>query len=539
MGAAEMSDHVRIGRGYFFLSLIAALCGVLLSLLMRVHLVWPQSRIFGEIKPEDYLAYMTVHGTLMVFFVLSVAPQNVFGNLVLPEMLGAKEMALPTLNRLSLWFTAVALMVTLASLFARGGAPGSGWTQYPPLSVFSAAQPGGGLGMDLWLFGIGVFCVATLLASINFTVTILKVRAPEMPLMRMPLPAWGWLIAALISLLAFSVLLAAVLLLFCDRHMGTSFFVPTQALVNQQLLQRKGGSPLIWQHLFWFFGHPEVYLAILPGMAVTSHMISNFSRRRVYGYRAMVTSLLAIGILGFMVWGHHMFTSGMSPFATIAFSALTVVIAVPSSLKVVNWLGTLWGGCIRLSTPMLFALGFVSLFVTGGLSGPILAQPLLDTYFHDTYFVVAHFHLIMGMAGMFGVFAATYFWFPQLSGGRLMNETLGRAHFWLSLIGAYCTFLPMHFLGMAGHPRRYSQLVGSAAYLQHLLPLQKFITLSALALMSAQLLFLVNVLVSWRHGKASDANPWQSPSLEWSQDGASSYDPYDYSRFASSTNASK
>jgi cytochrome c oxidase subunit 1 len=535
-----MSEHVRIGRGYFFLSLIAALCGVLLSLMMRVHLVWPQSRIFGEIKPEDYLAYMTVHGTLMVFFVLSVAPQNVFGNLVLPEMLGAKEMALPTLNRLSLWFTGAALLLTVSSLFVRGGAPASGWTQYPPLSVFSSAQPGGGLGLDLWLVGIAVFCVATLLASVNFAVTVLKMRAPAMPLMHMPLPVWAWLISALISLLAFSVLLAALILLLCDRHLGTSFFVPAQLLVNQQLIERKGGSPLLWQHLFWFFGHPEVYLAILPGMGVTSHLISNFSRRRVYGYRAMVVSLLAIGVLGFMVWGHHMFTSGMSPFATLAFSALTVVIAVPSSLKVVNWLGTLWGGIIQLSTPMLFALGFVSLFVTGGLSGPILAQPLLDTYFHDTYFVVAHFHLIMGMAAMFGIFAATYFWFPQLSGGKLMNEALGRAHFWLSLIGAYCTFLPMHFLGMAGHPRRYSQLAGSVGYLQHLLPLQKFITFSAIALMSAQMIFLLNVLVSWKRGILSDGNPWQSPSLEWSQDGAyDSYDPYDYSRFVSSTNASK
>ena len=540
MEAAKISEHVRVGRGYFFLSLLAALCGVALSLLMRVHVVWPQSRLFGEIKPEDYLAYMTVHGTLMVFFVLSVAPQSVFGNLVLPEMLGANAMALPMLNRMSLWFTGVALALTIASLLVPGGAPGSGWTQYPPLSAFPSAQPGGGVGMDLWLTAIAVFCVATLLGSINFAVTILKMRSPEMALMRMPLPAWAWLVSALISLLAFSVLLAAISLLFCDRHLDTSFFIPSQSLINQQLTERKGGSPLLWQHLFWFFGHPEVYLAILPGMGLTSHLISNFSRRRVYGYRAMVASLLAIGVLGFMVWGHHMFTSGMSPFASIAFSALTVVIAVPSSLKVVNWLGTLWGGSIQLSTPMLFALGFVSMFVIGGLSGPILAQPLLDTYFHDTYFVVAHFHLVMGMAAMFGIFGATYFWFPQLSGGRLMNETLGRAHFWLSLLGAYCTFIPMHFLGMAGHPRRYSQIAGSASYLQHLLPVQKFITYSAIILMSAQFIFLVNVFISWRRGRVSNGNPWLSPSLEWSQDGASAiYDPYDYSRFVSSTNASK
>jgi cytochrome c oxidase subunit 1 len=396
------------------------------------------------------------------------------------------------------------------------------------------------LGLDLWLAGISLFCIASTLAAINVASTIVKMRSPQVTLMRMPLPAWAWLVTSLITLLAFSVLLAAAILLFCDRHLGTSFFVPAQSLINGQVITRKDGSPLLWQHLFWFFGHPEVYLAILPGMGVTSHLLSTFARKRVYGYRAMVTSLIAIGVLGFMVWGHHMFSSGMSPFGTIAFSALTIVIAVPSSVKVVNWLGTLWGGSIRLTTPMLFSLGFISLFITGGLSGPILAQPMLDTYFHDTYFVVAHFHLIMGMAAMFGIFAATYFWFPQLSGGRLMSERLGQAHFWFTIIGAYATFLPMHFLGIAGHPRRYAQIEGSAAFLQPMLPLQKFITLSAIMLMSAQLIFLWNVFVSWRRGAMAGANPWQSPSLEWTQHGANpEYDPYDYSRFVSSSPASK
>jgi cytochrome c oxidase subunit 1 len=275
-------------------------------------------------------------------------------------------------------------------------------------------------------------------------------------------------------------------------------------------------------------------------MGLTSHLISTFTGRRIYGQRVMVVSLWAIGVLGFMVWGHHMFTSGMSPFSTMAFSAMTVVIAVPSSLKVVNWLGTLRGGNIRFTTPMLFSLGFVSLFITGGLSGPVLAQPLLDTYFHDTYFVVAHFHLIMGMAAVFGIFAATYFWFPQLSGGRRMSETLGHAHFWLTFIGAYCTFVPMHFLGLAGHPRRYSQLAGSADYLQHLLPVQQFITVSATILMAAQLVFLWNLAVSWRKGALASENPWQSNSLEWAPlDSAVEHDPYDYSRFSRSPHASK
>ena len=533
-------DYVRIGRAYFGISLVAVLAGIVLSLLMRVHLVWPQSRIFGEIKPEDYLAYLTIHGTLMVFFVLSVAPLNAFSNLVLPEMLGTRAMALPRVNQLGMWITGIALLPVLAALFVRGGAPGSGWTQYPPLSAIAVAQPGGGLGMDLWLVGIGLFCIGSTLAAINLIATILKMRSPQLPLMRMPLPAWGWLVASFISLLAFPVLLATLILLACDRHAGTSIFLPAQLLVNGTVISHKDGSPLLWQHLFWFFGHPEVYLAILPGMGLTSHVISTFTRRRIYGQRAMVISLWAIGVLGFMVWGHHMFTSGMSPFSTMAFSAMTVVIAVPSSLKVVNWLGTLRGGNVWFTTPMLLSLGFVSLFITGGLSGPMLAQPLLDTYFHDTYFVVAHFHLIMGMAAMFGIFAATYFWFPQLSGGRRMSEKLGHMHFWLTFIGAYCTFLPMHFLGLAGHPRRYAQLAGSAAYLQHLLPVQRFITISAIVLMTAQLVFLWNLAVSSRKGDRAGENPWRSNSLEWTQaDASGEHDPYDYSRFRASPQASK
>jgi cytochrome c oxidase subunit 1 len=511
------TDHEVIGRQYFFLSLAAVLVGIVLSLLMRWNIVWPGARVpfFGEIKPETYLAFLTIHGTMMVFFVLTTAPHNAFGNLILPAQIGARKMAFPLLNATSFWITAISFLVLLASLFVSGGASIAGWTQYPPLSAIEAAGPGLGAGMDLWLISIGLFCVASVLSSVNFLTTVLKLRADGMHLMRMPLTAWSWFVTAMLSLLAFSVLIGAASLLWCDRHYGTSFFVPAGLVVNGVAVNHRGGSPLLWQHLFWFFGHPEVYIAILPGMGVTSHVISTFSRKPVFGYRLMAYAMLGIGFMGFMVWGHHMFVSGMNPFYGFAFSLLTSAIAVPSSVKLVNWLGTLWGGRIRFTTPMLFSVGFISLFITGGLTGPILAQPALDMYLHDTYFVVAHFHMIMGMAAVFGLFAATYFWFPKLFPGRLMNESLGQWHFWFSLIGAYATFMPMHFLGLAGHPRRYAQVIGSAFYLQQLLPLQKWITIAAFVLAGAQMIFLWNFVSSALRAPRLLKNPWEATTLEW------------------------
>lgn len=520
-GGIFSTDHRQIGRQYFLLSLAAVLVGIVLSLLMRLHIVWPEAKLpfLGQIKPEQYLAYMTMHGTLMVFFVLSVAPQNAFGNLVLPQQIGARAMAFPRLNMLSFWTTLISFIVMVSALFVTGGGPMSGWTQYPPLSAIASAGTGQGLGTDLWIVSIAIFCVASLMSAVNFITTTLRGRAEGMSLMRMPLTVWSWFVTAMLTLLAFSVLLAAALLLFSDRHWGTSLYLPAGLVVNgAELTGHSGGSPLLWQHLFWFFGHPEVYIAILPGMGVTSHMLSTFSRKPVYGYRSMVYSLLAIGILGFMVWGHHMFVAGISPYAVMAFSTLTMVIAVPSSVKVINWLGTLRGGRIRFTVPLLFSVGFVSLFITGGLSGPILAQPAVDMYLHDTYFVVAHFHMIMGMAAVFAIFAATYFWFPLLFPDRLMNEQLGRAHFWLTFIGAYATFMPMHFLGLAGNPRQYSQIAGSAEYLQRLLPVHTFITISAFVLAAAQLIFLYNLVYSAMRGKFSGANPWEATTLEWEPD---------------------
>ena len=509
------TDHKIIGLQYFFLSLAAVLIGTLLSLLMRIHLVWPNLTIpfIGQIKPETYLQYLTMHGTLMVFFVLSTVPLSGFGNFFLPLQLGVSEMAFPRLNMLGFWITLLALLVLLAAFFVPGGASLAGWTQYAPLSAIPAAGPGQGMGTDLWLSSIGLFSIASVLSAINFLTTTIKLRAKGMHWMRMPLPCWTWFVAATLSLLAFSILLGAVILLLLDRNAGTSFFVPGGLIVSGQSVERSGGSPLLWQHLFWFFGHPEVYIAILPGMGITSHLLSVFSRKPVFGYRAMVGATIAIGALGFMVWGHHMFVSGMDPYAGFAFSALTTAIAVPSAIKTFNWLGTIWGGRLHFNTPLLFSIGFVSLFITGGLTGPILAQPALNIYVHDTYFVVAHFHLIMAMAGLFAVFAATHFWFPKMF-GRMMNERLGKLHFWTTFLGAYAIFLPMHLLGIAGHPRRYSELTG-VHYVTALIPLQRFITYAAILTISAQLIFLVNFFWSMFRGAAAGANPWQCTTLEW------------------------
>ena len=378
----------------------------------------------GEIKPETYLSLLTMHGTIMVFFVLTTAPQGGFGNYFLPIQIGAPDMAFPVLNMLSFWTTFVGFIVIIAAFFVTGGAPLHGWTGYPPLSALPNAGPGEQLGADLWITSIAIFCLASLMGALNFITTTLDLRAKGMTLMRMPLTVWSWFITAILGLLAFGVLLSAGILLLMDRNLGTSFYVPL-VVVNGQVMGHKGGSPLLWQHLFWFFGHPEVYIAILPGMGVASQVLSTFSRKPIFGYRAMVYAMLSIGFFGFMVWGHHMFMSGMSPYSAFAFSILTMCIGVPSAIKTFNWLGTMWKGHIRFDTPMLYAIGFVSLFVSGGLSGPFLAQPVLDIQLHDTYFVVGHFHLIMGVAAIFGIFAATYYWFPKMF-GRMMNEGLGQ-----------------------------------------------------------------------------------------------------------------
>jgi cytochrome c oxidase subunit 1 len=507
-------DHKVIGLQYYFLALVAVFVGMFLSVLMRFHMIWPTAvlPIIGEIKPETYLSLLTMHGTIMVFFVLTTAPQGGFGNYFLPIQIGAPDMAFPVLNMLSFWTTFVAFVVILAAFFVTGGAPLHGWTGYAPLSALTNSGPGEKLGADLWITSIAIFCIASLMGALNFITTTLDLRAKGMTMMRMPLTVWAWFVTAILGLLAFGVLLSAGILLLLDRNLGTSFYIPL-VVVNGQVMGHKGGSPLLWQHLFWFFGHPEVYIAILPGMGVASQLLSTFSRKPIFGYKAMVYAIMAIGFLGFMVWGHHMFMSGMSPYTAFAFSLMTMAIGVPSAIKTFNWLGTIHGGRVRFQTPMLFAIGFVSLFVSGGLSGPFLAQPVLDIPLHDTAFVVGHFHLIMGVAAIFGMFAGTYYWFPKMF-GRMMNETWGRVHFVITLVGTYCIFMPMHYLGMAGQPRRYSQFT-ELTYLHNLIPLNEFMTYAAFITVAAQFIFVLNLFWSMFKGPKASDNPWEATTLEW------------------------
>jgi len=511
-------DHKVVGLQYLFLALLAVTAGIILSLLMRLHLAWPEVHLpfvhGGVMLPEQYLALVTMHGTIMVFFVLTTAPQNAFGNYFLPIQIGAPEMAFPRLNSISFWLTCVAFFCLLAAFFVPAGAPISGWTAYTPLSgLGDVTGSGEGAGQTIWIVSILIFCIASILSAVNFISTTIDMRAPGMTLMRMPLTVWAWFVTAILSLLAFCVLLAAGILLLLDRNFGTSFFLPAGLVVNDQLQAHSGGSPLLWQHLFWFFGHPEVYIAILPGMGVVSHVLANFSRKPVFGYKAMALAICAIGFLGFLVWGHHMFVSGMSPYSSLTFSVLTMSIGVPSAIKTFNWVGTIWGGKIQFKTPMLFAVGFVSLFVTGGLSGIFLAQPALDNMLHATYYVVAHFHIVMGVASVFGLFAATYYWFPKMF-GRMMNETLAKAHFWLTFAGTYCIFMPMHFIGIVGEPRRYAEF-SALDYATALEPLHRFITIAAFVTAAAQLIFFWNFFRSMRRGEKAPINPWNATTLEW------------------------
>ena len=520
-------DHKVIGIQYMLLAFVAAFVGMGLSLLVRIRLVWPGKpyafleTLFpvgapdGVMTPEFYLAMLTMHGTIMVFMVLTTAPQGGFGNYVLPIQIGAADMAFPRLNMLSFWTTFVSFLTLVAAFFVEGGAPISGWTAYPPLSALDEAGIGG-YGQDLWILSIVFFCIGSLLGALNFIVTTLQLRTKGLTMMRLPLTCWTWFVTAILGLLAFGVLLSAGALLLLDRQAGTSFFIPGGLVVNDVPIDHTGGSPILWQHLFWFFGHPEVYIAILPGMGVTSHILATFARKPVFGYKAMVYAICAIGGLGFVVWGHHMFVSGMSPYSAFVFSILTMVIGVPSAIKTFNWIGTLWGGKIRLTSPMLYSIGFVSLFITGGITGIFLGQPTIDLFFHDTYFVVAHFHLIMGVAAIFGMFAGMTFWFPKMF-GKLMNETLGKVHFWITFAGVYAIFGPMHYLGVIAHPRRYAETT-SVDYLAAAgaNELHYFITIAAMVTVTAQFLFLFNFIWSLIKGKkTSDPNPWEATTLEW------------------------
>jgi cytochrome c oxidase subunit 1 len=519
-------DHKVIGKQYYALAMVAVLVGMFLSWLMRIHLGWTSFAIPGlhlltkngapgdVMTPEFYLQVMTMHATIMVFFVLTTAPFAAFGNYFLPIQVGAEDMPFPHFNMMSFWVTFVGFLVLVSSFFVGQGPTLGGWTQYAPLSAIGeVGGPGQGTGVVLWAISIAIFCVGQLLGALNFITTTLDMRTKGMSLWRLPLSAWAWFITSCMGLTAFAVLMPACILLVLDHVAGTSFFVPSNIVLNDQMLPHSGGSTLLWQHLFWFFGHPEVYIAIVPGMGIVSHVLITNMRKPMLSHRVVVYSMGALAVLSYMVYGHHMFLSGMNPVSSLAFSFPTLVITIPSTILVLMWLGSLYGAKIRINSASLFSLGFISMFISGGVSGFFLAQPSTDIMLHATYFVVGHFHMVMGVAAMFGIFAGTYFWFPKMF-GRMMNETLGRVHFWLSFVGTYAIFMPFHYLGMAGNVRRYQAFTPD--YMQKLIPLHQFISVAALITGAAQLIFVYNLIHSRFRGEPAPDNPWQGTSLEWS-----------------------
>ncbi len=519
-------DHKVIGKQYYALALVAVFVGMVLSWIMRLHLGWTNLAIPGLhflskngapgdlMTPEYYLQLMTMHGTIMVFFVLTTAPFAAFGNFFLPIQVGAEDMPFPRFNMMSFWVTFTAFLVLISSFFVGDGPTLGGWTQYAPLNaVGPVGGPGQGMGVVLWAASIGIFCIGQLLGSLNFITTTLDLRVKGMSLMRLPLTAWAWFITSCMGLTAFAVLMPACILVILDHVAGTSFFVPSNLVINDQLQPHSGGSTLLWQHLFWFFGHPEVYIAIVPGMGIVSHVLITNMRRPLLSHRVMIGCMGAIAILSYMVYGHHMFVSGMNPFSSLAFSFPTLIITIPATIIVLMWIGSLYGSRLRINSASLFALGFISMFVAGGVSGFFLAQPSIDIMLHATYFVVGHFHMVMAVAAIFGIFAGTYFWFPKMT-GRMMNETLGKIHFWFSFVGAYCIFMPFHYLGIAANVRRYQAFVDE--YLQPLIPLHRFITVAAIVTGVAQFIFLYNLIHSRFWGKPAPDNPWEGTSLEWS-----------------------
>jgi cytochrome c oxidase subunit I len=529
-------DHKVIGKQYYGLGLLAVLIGMVLSWLMRIHLVWPNTAIpglgllsktgapGGVMTPEYYLQLMTMHGTLMVFFVLTNVPFAGFGNYFLPIQIGAEDMAFPRFNMMSFWTTFVAFLVLMAAFFVGDGPPLAGWTAYAPLSAVGAdSGPGEAVGQTFWAISIAIFCIGQLLGSLNFIATTLDLRTKGMTLARMPVSTWAWFITSCIGLLAFAVLLPACLLLILDRVAGTSFFIPANLVVSDHLQPHSGGSPLLWQHLFWFFGHPEVYIAILPAMGIVSHVLITSMRRPLLSHRVVIACMMSIGFLSYMVWGHHMFVSGMNPASSLAFSFPTLIITIPATILTLIWLGSLYGSRLQITAASLFSLGFISMFVSGGVSGFFLAQPSIDIYLHATYFVVGHFHMVMGVAAIFGMFAGTYFWFPKMT-GRMMSEKLGKIHFWLTLVGTYCIFMPFHYLGLAGNVRRYSSFVDD--FMKPLMPVHKFMTIAALLTGTAQLIFLYNLIYSRFRGAPASANPWEATSLEWTMPSPPPFDNF-------------
>jgi cytochrome c oxidase subunit I len=507
------TDHKMIGRQYLFYGLIMMILGGLLAILVRWQLAWPESPVpgfgwvpepfmfGGIIPPETYNAMFTMHATIMIFFVVMPILVGAFGNFLIPLMIGARDMAFPVLNMLSFWVALPAAIIMLAGFFVPGGHAAAGWTSYAPLSA-NPVYTGVDWGQNLWIISLIILGFSSMMGAINYITTTINMRAPGMTFFRLPLTVWALFIVAILLLLAIPVLTSALAMLLFDRLFGTTFFLPAG-----------GGEPLLWQHLFWFFGHPEVYILILPAMGIASDVLSTFARKPIFGYRSMVYAIIGIGFLSWIVWGHHMFQSGMNPALGVSFTITTMVIAVPSAIKTFNWLGTLWGGTIRFTVPMLNALAFVAMFVIGGLSGIFMASTPVDIFIHDTYYIVAHIHYVVFGGSVFGIFAAIYYWFPKMF-GRMMNDTLGKIHFWGTFIFFNCTFFPMHILGVGGHMRRiYNPL--QYEFLQPLQPINIFITVSAILLGVSQIPFVINFFWSLFGGRRAERNPWQANTLEW------------------------
>ncbi|MBL7707980.1 MAG: cbb3-type cytochrome c oxidase subunit I [Chitinophagaceae bacterium] len=518
-------DHKTIGKQFLITGIIWAIVGGLFSVLFRLQLGYPGQSFpiletffghwakGGQIQPEFYYALVTMHGTVLVFFVLTAGLSGTFANILIPLQIGARDMASPMLNMLSYWFFFLASVIMMSSLFIQTGPASGGWTIYPPLSALGQASDGSKLGMDLWLVSMAMFIVSSLLGGLNYISTILNMRTKGMSMTRMPLTIWAMFFTAVLGVLSFPVLLSGAILLLFDRNLGTSFFL-SDIVVNGEVLPNEGGSAILFQHLFWFLGHPEVYIILLPAMGMVSEIMSVNSRKPIFGYMAMLGSLFAIAILAFLVWAHHMFVTGLNPFLGSIFVLLTLLIAVPSAIKVFNWLTTLWRGNIRFTPAMLFAIGFVSLFISGGLTGIFLGNSTIDIHLHDTMFVVAHFHIVMGVASFFGMFAGVYHWFPKMF-GRYLNNTLGYIHFWVTMVGAYLIFWPMHYEGLAGMPRRYLDKSGWVSFNQFG-DLDKMITVVSIIVFAVQLMFVFNFFYSIFKGrKVTTQNPWGANTLEW------------------------
>lgn len=517
-------DHKMIAKQYLLTGIFWAIMGGLLSLIFRLQLAFPNMDMTwlkpvlgewiqnGKIDPEFFLALVTMHGTMMVFFVLTLGFSGTFANFLIPLQIGARDMASPFLNMLSYWVFFTSSVIMFLSLFIETGPAGGGWTIYPPLSVLPQAVPGSGLGMTLWLVSMALFIISTLMGGLNYISTVINLRTRGMSFSKLPLTVWGLFMTAILGLLTFPVLFAAVLLLIFDRSFGTSFFL-TDIYIGGEALSNMGGSPLLFQHLFWFLGHPEVYIAILPAFGIVSEIISTNARKPIFGYIAMVISMFVILVLSVLVWAHHMFVSGMDPFLGTLFMLASFIIAVPSSVKVFNWLTTLWRGNIHFTPAMLFAIGMVSYFISGGVTGLFVANSALDIQLHDTYFIIAHFHLVMGSASFFGLLAGVYHWYPKMF-GRMMDRGLGHLHFWLTFIGVYLVFFPMHYLGLGGFPRRYYSFTNFDAF-STFADLNVFITIAAIVTFAAQLIFLFNFFYSMFKGKPAPKNPWRSNTLEW------------------------